>query len=128
MRRQVADQAGQFFWREAHQAASPNASREARLIHHRFFASVGFRAVFGEPIHVKCDLVVRSSEMHNAMVASSREVATLVRSCLDLLPLWDAFAYCSFWFLARLPASKKPGSDESTRSPRMNPIRKEGVG
>jgi len=40
----------------------------------------------------------------------------------------DAFAYCSFWFLARLPASKKPGSDESTRSPRMNPIKKEGVG
>src|SRR5437588_9450343 len=40
----------------------------------------------------------------------------------------SAFAYFSFWFSARLPARKKPGSDEGTRSPRMNPIRKEGVG
>jgi hypothetical protein len=57
-----------------------------------------------------------------------REVAKLAKSCLDLLLLWDAFAYFSFWFLARLPASKKPGSDGRIRSPRMNPIRKEGVG
>jgi hypothetical protein len=39
-----------------------------------------------------------------------------------------ALAYFSCWFSARLPAWKKPGSDEGTRSPRMNPIRKEGVG
>jgi hypothetical protein len=40
----------------------------------------------------------------------------------------DALVYFSFWFSARLPAWKKPGSDEVIRSPRMNPIRKEGVG
>ena len=56
------------------------------------------------------------------------EVAMLVKSCPDLLLLWVVFAYGSLLLLARLPASKKPGSDESTRSPRMNPIRKEGVG
>src|SRR6266702_3940517 len=39
-----------------------------------------------------------------------------------------ALPYFSFCFSARLPAWKKPGSDEGTRSPRMNPIRKEGVG
>ena len=61
MRRQVADQTGPFFWREPHQAASSKASREARLIHHRFFASVGFRAVVGEPIHVKFDIVALAS-------------------------------------------------------------------
>lgn len=70
MRRQVADQARPFFGREAHQAASSKASREAPLIHHRFFAGVGFRAVVGEPIHVKFDIVARSREMHNKMVAS----------------------------------------------------------
>lgn len=34
----------------------------------------------------------------------------------------------SFGFLARLPAWKKPGSDEARRSPRMKAIKKEGVG
>ena len=47
---------------------------------------------------------------------------------LYLLLIWYALAYCSFWYLARLPAWKKPGSDEETRSPRMNPIRKVGLG
>lgn len=128
MRRQVADQARPFFGREAHQAASSKASREAPLIHHRFFAGVGFRAVVGEPIHVKFDIVARSREMHNKMVASrgrSGKVGEVLPSSPSAL---GDFAYCSFWFLARLPASKKPGSDESTRSPAMKEIRKEGVG
>ncbi len=47
---------------------------------------------------------------------------------LYLLLLRYALAYFSFWFSARLPAWKKPGSDEGTRSPRMNPIKKEGLG
>lgn len=47
---------------------------------------------------------------------------------LYFLLLWSALAHFSFRFSARLPAWKKPGSDEATRSPRMNPIRKEGVG
>ena len=66
--------------------------------------------------------------MRNEMVPSSREVAELVIILTESLLLWYALAYFSFWFLARLPAWKKPGSDEGTRSPRMNPIRKEGVG
>jgi hypothetical protein len=37
MRSQVEDKVGPFFWGEAHQAASSNISREARLIHHLFF-------------------------------------------------------------------------------------------
>jgi len=41
---------------------------------------------------------------------------------------WYSLAYFFFGFSARLPAWKKPGSDEVMRSPRMNPIRKEGVG
>jgi len=46
----------------------------------------------------------------------------------DEVLLWYSLIYFSFWFSARLPAWKKPGSDEAIRSPRMNPIRKEGVG
>src|SRR5215469_18352964 len=47
---------------------------------------------------------------------------------LHLLLLWYTLVYLSFWFSVRRPAWKKPGSDERTRSPRMKPIRKEGVG
>ena len=47
---------------------------------------------------------------------------------LHLLLPQHALVYCSFWFSTRLPAWKKPGLEEGMRSPRMNPIRKEGVG
>ncbi len=40
----------------------------------------------------------------------------------------SALAYFPFWFPARLPAWKKPGSAEETRSPRMKAIRKEVAG
>jgi len=41
---------------------------------------------------------------------------------------WYALVYGFFRFSARRPAWKKPGSDAVMRSPRIRPIRKEGVG
>ena len=40
----------------------------------------------------------------------------------------DFYPPFSFSISVRLPTWKKPGSDEEIRSPRMNPIRNEGVG
>ena len=82
---------------------------------------------------MKCDLLRWRRGMTRAMcnqIVASRGRSGKVDEVMpgSLSADADAFAYCSFWFLARLPASKKPGSDENTRSPRMNPIRKEGVG
>ncbi len=65
------------------------------------------------------------SWVNNEMVSSRREVAELVM----ILPgPPSALVYFFFWFSTRRPAWKKPGSDEGMRSPRMKPIKKEGVG
>ena len=117
---------GSLFWGGTHRAASSRASRDARLIDHRF-ASVRFRAAWGA-IHAKFDLVAQVSRDAQRDGRSKGAKWQVGEYLPYLLLLWDAFAYCSFWFVARLPASKKPGSDVVTRSPRMKAIRKEGVG
>src|SRR5260370_10019286 len=71
-------------------------------------------------------LFPRDLQRGNLIKQSSAKVGEYLR--LYLLLTWSALAYFSFWFSARLPAWSKPGSDAGTRSPRMNPIRKEGVG
>ena len=75
MRRQCRIKLGPFFWGESQRAASSNASREARLIQHRFF-DVGLTTVVWELMRVKSDFITQPADtraMRNEMVSNRAE-------------------------------------------------------